>query len=167
MHLRHLYLSPGHNYFGHHGEPAGQHPTLEVETVECVAGQGLRGDRFFGFKTDYAGQVTFFAQEVFERLQHELNLLTATPAGLRRNIVTAGVDLNALIGTEFTVQGITFLGTRECSPCYWMDHAFAPGAEAFLQGQGGLRAKILTSGTLQSSALHGKSSAFPASLDFA
>jgi MOSC domain-containing protein YiiM len=37
----------------------------------------------------------------------------------------------------------------ECKPCYWMDEAIAPGAEALLQGRGGLRARILTSGTLR------------------
>ena len=31
----------------------------------------------------------------------------------------------------------------------WMDEAIAPGAEALLQGRGGLRARILTSGTLR------------------
>jgi hypothetical protein len=30
-----------------------------------------------------------------------------------------------------------------------MDRAFGPGAEAFLQNRGGLRARILTSGTLR------------------
>lgn len=153
MQLLHLYVSSGHNYFGHHGKPAGAHPTIAVESVECVAGRGLRGDRFFDFKDDYKGQVTFFSAEVFALLQNHLELPDASPAGLRRNIITAGIDLNTLIGTEFEIQGIRFLGTRECTPCYWMDKAFAPGAEEFLQGRGGLRAKILTSGPLTLSSL--------------
>jgi MOSC domain-containing protein YiiM len=144
-----LYVSPGHNYFGHHGKPAGQHPAIAVDSVECVAGHGLRGDRFFDFKTNYQGQVTFFASEVFDLLKSHLNLPDADPAGLRRNIVTAGIDLNTLIGEEFEIQGVRFLGTRECTPCYWMDKAFAPGTEECLKNRGGLRAKILTSGTLQ------------------
>src|SRR4029077_13783233 len=32
----------------------------------------------------------------------------------------------------------------------WMDGAFAPGAQEFLKGRGGLRAKILTDGLLRS-----------------
>jgi MOSC domain-containing protein YiiM len=59
------------------------------------------------------------------------------------------VDLNTLIGVEFEVQGVRFLGSAECSPCYWMDRAFAPGAEAALKGRGGLRAKILSDGVLR------------------
>jgi MOSC domain-containing protein YiiM len=34
-------------------------------------------------------------------------------------------------------------------PCFWMDKAFAPGAEEALEGQGGLRARILTDGILR------------------
>ncbi len=53
-------ISPGHNFFGRaKGEP-GSYSTVEVQEVECVAGRGLRGDRFFDFKPDYKGQVTFF-----------------------------------------------------------------------------------------------------------
>jgi MOSC domain-containing protein YiiM len=64
-------------------------------------------------------------------------------------VLTRGVDLNTLIGSEFEVQGVRFEGVRECSPCYWMDQAFAPGAEAWLKGRGGLRARILTAGWLK------------------
>lgn len=151
MKLLHFYVSPGHNFFGHHGQPAGTHPTHEVEAVECVAGHGLRGDRFFDYKENYQGQVTFFAIEVFTALQTALGVYDREPSVLRRNIITEGVDLNSLIGQEFEIQGIRFLGTAECSPCYWMDQAFAPGAEEFLKGRGGLRARILTCGILQRS----------------
>lgn len=146
--LRQFFISSGHNYFGHHGQPAGTHPTIAVDAVECVAGSGIRGDRFFNHKDDYKGQVTFFAAEVFAALCEHLKLQDRSPADLRRNVITEGIDLNTLIGEEFEVQGVRFLGTRECSPCYWMDQAYGPGTEAFLKGNGGLRAKVLTSGTL-------------------
>ncbi|HZT22971.1 MAG TPA: hypothetical protein VFB55_08705 [Verrucomicrobiae bacterium] len=66
MKVCHLYISPGHNYFGHHGEPPGN-----------------------------------------------------------------------------------FFGTAHCAPCHWMNEAFAPGAEHFLQNRGGLRAQILSDGKLR------------------
>ena len=50
MIVRSLYLSPGHNYFGRHGQEPGAHPVHEVEEMECVAGHGIRGDRFFDYK---------------------------------------------------------------------------------------------------------------------
>ncbi len=147
--IRGLFISPGHNFFGHYGEEPGTNPLLAVEEIECVAGRGIRGDRFFDYKDDYKGQITFFAQEVFEEV---CRLLAAQPesAGVtRRNVITEGVELNSLIGRRFTVQGVEFEGISECKPCIWMDYAIAPGAEAALKGRGGLRAKILTDGRLR------------------
>jgi MOSC domain-containing protein YiiM len=149
MKIRHLFISPGHNFFGHHEQPPGNHPTIEVAEIECVAGRGIKGDRFFDFKADYKGQVTFFSQEIFAAMCGELKLSDKSPGESRRNIVIEGVELNSLVGKEFEIQGVKFRGTAECSPCHWMDRAFAPGAEKFLQNHGGLRAQVLTDGKLQ------------------
>jgi MOSC domain-containing protein YiiM len=149
MHVCHLFISPGHNFFGHHGQPAGEHPIVPVEQIECVAGRGIRGDRFFNYKPDYQGQITFFATEVIEALENKLNLAGARPEFTRRNVITRGVDLNTLVGVEFEIQGARFVGTEECRPCYWMNNAFRDErVETWLQGRGGLRARILASGVL-------------------
>jgi len=147
--VRQLYISPGHNFFGHHGQPAGEHPIVERAEIRCVAGRGIVGDRFYDFKENYKGQITFFASEVFEQLCHALGVNEKSPGVTRRNVITAGVDLNTLIGKEFEIQGVRFEGVAECSPCYWMDAAIAPGAEKWLQARGGLRARILTDGILR------------------
>lgn len=147
--IKHLFLSSGHNYFGHHGGPADAHPVVEVAEIECVAGRGLRGDRFFDYKPDYKGQITFFAMEVLEAMRAELRVPGVAPSAVRRNVFTQGLDLNTLIGTEFEIQGVRFAGTEECRPCYWMDQAVAPGTEVWLQGRGGLRARILRDGWLR------------------
>jgi len=150
--IEHLYLSPGHNYFGHHGQPAGDHPILAVPSLECVASRGIRNDRFFDYKPDYKGQITFFSAEIYDELCATFLPLTGAhpaPSAFRRNVITRGIDLNTLINHEFTLQGIRFLGTAECSPCHWMDQAFAPGTHAALKDRGGLRAKILTDGFLR------------------
>jgi MOSC domain-containing protein YiiM len=147
--IRHLFISPGHNFFGHHGREPGKYPLYEVDEIECVAGHGIRGDRFFDHKDDYKGQVTFFSREVFEDVCRALSADVHSAGVTRRNVITEGTDLNALVGQRFTVQGVEFEGVSECKPCYWMDHAIAPGAEAALQGRGGLRAKILSDGRLR------------------
>lgn len=150
LQIRHLFISLGHNYFGHHEQPPGQHPVLERDEIECVARRGICGDRFFGYQKDYKGQITFFAWEVFEQLRRELGLPDAHPSGTRRNVITEGIDLNALVGQEFEIQGVRFLGIEECRPCYWMNNAFRhEQAESWLKGHGGLRACILTSGVLR------------------
>jgi MOSC domain-containing protein YiiM len=147
--LVHLYVSPGHNYFGHHGQPPGQNPVQEVEELHCVAGHGIRGDRFFDYQPNYKGQITFFAEEVYESVCQNLGVWHKPPSVFRRNVLTRGLSLNDLVGAEFNLQGVRFLGVEQCKPCYWMDQAFAPGAEAALAGRGGLRARILTGGILR------------------
>ena len=147
--IRQLYISSGHNFFGHHGQPAGENRIVSVSAIECVAGRGIRGDRFFDYKENYRGQITFFAMEEFESLCEALSVRDKSPSVLRRNVITAGMDLNALIGEEFEIQGVRFLGNEECKPCYWMDQALAVGAEQLLRGRGGLRASILNDGTLR------------------
>ncbi len=150
MKIRHLFVSPDHNYFGHHGQPAGAHSIVPVSKVECVAGRGLRGDRFFDYKPDYKGQVTLFAWETFKALKAALP--QAEPAALRRNVMVEGVSLEALIGVEFSLQNVRLLGVEECRPCYWMDQAIGPGAEEWLKGRGGLRCRILNDGWMSAAA---------------
>ncbi len=146
--IEHLYISPGHNFYGRYGKGADDHPIVAVDEVECVAGSGLRGDRFFDYKPNYAGQITFFSMEIFAALCKDLGVTGVPPAAVRRNAFTRGIDLNSLIGREFEIQGIRFQGVAECSPCFWMDEAIGPGAEDWLKGNGGLRARILTDGVL-------------------
>lgn len=122
---------------------------LEVAAVECVAGKGLRGDRFFDYKADYKGQATLFSWETVVALQRELGRPEIDPSVFRRNVIVEGADLNAMIGKEFELQGVVFLGSQEAAPCYWMNQALCPGAEEALQGRGGLRVKILTDGRLE------------------
>jgi MOSC domain-containing protein YiiM len=148
-----LYLSPAHNFFGHTGRDPGRAPMVASSSVECVAGRGLRGDRFFDYRPDYKGGVTFFSLEVFEQLQRDLSLPHAPPWATRRNVFVRGGELSSLIGKQFELQGVRFEGTEECRPCYWMEQALGPGAEIWLKGRGGLRARILTSGILSTAAV--------------
>ncbi len=148
MIIEQLFTSPGHNYYGHHDRPPDDFPLVATESIECVAGHGIRGDRFFDYRDDYKGQITFFAAEVFAEMARAFALSDKSPGVLRRNVIVSGVDLMELIGADFELQGVRFRGTAHCAPCYWMDTAFAPGAEKFLADRGGLRARILTDGRL-------------------
>ena len=144
-----LFISPGHNFVGHHGGPPGTHPLLAVAEVECIAGRGLRGDRYFEREANHKGQITFFSLDVFDALRQEMGLPGAQPQATRRNAFVRGVDLNALIGTQFEIQGVRFEGVEESKPCDWMNLAVGPGAREWLKGRGGLRCRILTNGGLR------------------
>lgn len=149
LRVEHLFISPGHNFFGHHGQPAGERPIIAVEQIECVAGRGIRGDRFFDYKENYKGQITFFSMEVLEALRRELDLPAVQPQATRRNAFVRGADLNDLIGKRFEVQGVWFEGVEESKPCCWMNAALGPGAEEWLRCRAGLRCRILTDGILK------------------
>jgi hypothetical protein len=144
-----LFVSSGHNFVGHFGRMPGNHAMVEHLEVSCVAGRGLVGDRYFQDDPESKGQITFFAEEVFELLRSELPDATPCPSACRRNVITRGIDLTALIGVQFELQGVRFAGTEECRPCVWMNRAFGDGAYRFLEGRGGLRARILTDGIMR------------------
>lgn len=142
-----LFRSRAHNFLGHHGIEPGVHPMDAVPWLDCVAGRGIVGDRFFDHRPDFKGQITFFEWEVHAAVVDTFGVVVE-PWVYRRNAITRGIRLRDWIGRTFEVQGIRFEGVEECRPCYWMDHAVTAGVEEFLRGQGGLRARILTDGRL-------------------
>jgi molybdopterin synthase catalytic subunit len=152
--LLEIWISPGNDFRGHHGMPRGDHGIERVMEIECIAGMGLRGDRYFGYKPDFKGQVTFIDASAVEAVRREFGKPDLSSAVFRRNLVVRGTDLSAWVGKRFLFQGIEFEGSEECKPCYWMDEAVAPGTEEFLKRRfyGGLRARILTDGWLRTPA---------------
>lgn len=151
--IEHLFISPGHNYFGKPKDGPGNYPTHDVAEVAAEAGLGLVGDRYFGAPAHYHAQVTFIAAEVMDALRAHLARPDLSPILTRRNIVLRGIPLNQLLGRTFTLDdgrgGVEFMGASPCNPCAWMDAAIAPGAHQFLRGRGGLRARILSDGLLR------------------
>ena len=149
--LRAIYLSEGHDFRGRHGLERMDHGINRVDQVECVAGMGLRGDRYFGYREDFKGQVTFFDAATVDSVRERFNAPELPAAAFRRNLLVSGVNLADWIGRRFRFQGIVFEGAEECRPCYWMDAAVGPGVEDFLKPNcgGGLRARILTDGVLR------------------
>jgi FdhD protein len=120
-----------------------------LEEAVCHAGQGIAGDRYHGEDPGSKKQVTFVSREVVDEMCRALSVGRVDYSALRRNVLVSGVDLNALIGKTFIIGGVVFEGVEECKPCYWMDQAVAPGANAFLAGRGGLRCRILADGVLR------------------
>ncbi len=149
--LLEIWISEGNDFRGRHEKGRLDHGIRGVSEIECVAGMGLRGDRYFGFKPDFKGQVTFFDAAAVEGVREKFSLPGLSSSAFRRNLIVRGVDLSAWKGKRFRFQGIEFEGSEECKPCYWMDQAAAPGAEAFLTEhfRGGLRARILSDGILR------------------
>ncbi|MGC6425672.1 MAG: MOSC domain-containing protein [Akkermansiaceae bacterium] len=149
LRLHHLFISEGHDFYGRHGKGRKEFPIIDHDEIELVAGRGIVGDRFFDYKEDYKGQITFFDFAVYVEVKAKFNLPDLHPSVFRRNVVSSGLDLPSLIGQTFQIGGLEFSGSEEAKPCYWMDQACAPGVEEFLKGKGGLRCRILRNGTLR------------------
>lgn len=149
--LERIWISPGNDFRGHRAESRGEHGIESVSEVECVAGMGLKGDRYFGYKQDFKGQVTFFDADSVDAASEHLARPDLSSGEFRRNLIVRGTDLSAWVGKRFRFQGIEFEGSEECKPCYRMDQVVAPGAEDFLKSRfrGGLRARILSDGILK------------------
>jgi MOSC domain-containing protein YiiM len=126
-----------------------------VDTVNAVTGKGLEGDRYFNgtgtFSPDEPTpdyEITFVEAENIEKFAAEHNLQFNGPDA-RRNIVTRGISLNDLVDTEFQVGDARIRGIRFCEPCqYLADRTHAEILPA-LVGRGGLRARIIGSGTIK------------------
>lgn len=122
------------------------------QVVELHAGRGIPGDRYF------EGAGTF---SVSEKHGHELTLIEAevldalraagpelTPADARRNVVTRGIDLNALVGQEFRIGTACCVGRRLCEPCSHLQRLTGRALLRALVHRGGLRADVVTSGVV-------------------
>jgi MOSC domain-containing protein YiiM len=135
----------------------GERPIVEpaaVDEAEAVPGRGLRGDRYFaGSGTFWAdgksGQdITLVEAEMLEALAAETGVVLGAAAA-RRNVLTRGIDLNALVGRRFRVGEVECLGQRLCEPCDHLQRLTEPGVLRGLVHRGGLRADVLTPGRIR------------------
>ena len=92
-------------------------------------------------------EITLIEKEKIEEFARESGL-PFSAALARRNIVTVGVDLNALVGKEFFVGQVRIRGIRLCEPCTHLARASFPETLKGLVHRGGLRARILSEGTI-------------------
>lgn len=125
-------------------------PLSQVDEAEAVIGHGLRGDRFF--RQDGCGkpdqEVTLIESEAIAAVARDFEINLA-PTEARRNLVTAGVALNDLVGKEFRVGQVRLQGIRLCHPCDHLEALTHAGVKAALCQRGGLRAQILSGGILR------------------
>ena len=110
-----------------------------VDAVHAEPGRGLDGD--------YHSDLTLIASEALEGLERDTGV-RVPGAATRRNVVTRGVDLNALVGRRFRVGEAECLGQRLCEPCSHLERLTTKGVLRGLIHRGGLRADILTDGRI-------------------
>jgi MOSC domain-containing protein YiiM len=118
-----------------------------VKRVHAVAGRGLEGNRYFYEQAPPGRALTLIAAEAIEAMAAETGV-EITAAESRRNVLTRGIDLNALVGVRFTVGAVECLGVELCEPCRTLESLTKPGVVRGLVHRGGLNADILTDGEI-------------------
>jgi MOSC domain-containing protein YiiM len=132
--------------------PAAKGPTQAVAEVLAVPGVGLEGDRYAlkqgtFFKPEPDFELTLIEAEAVEALRRDYDVELAAGES-RRNLVTRGVALNHLVGKEFLVGRVRLRGIRLCEPCDHLQRLTGKQVIKGLRHRGGLRAQILTEGTI-------------------
>ncbi|MDZ5810602.1 MOSC domain-containing protein [Halorubrum sp. AD140] len=126
------------------------------DSVEAVAGRGLKGDRYYEGEGIYNEQedlepsdVTLIEAEALAAAREEYGVDLGSGAH-RRNVTTRGVALNHLVGERFRIGDIVVEGLGLCEPCGYMQSlADQPDAAEALTHRGGLDARIVESGTIR------------------
>ncbi len=117
---------------------------VRVERVQIRMGEGLEGE-YHGRAGDVP--ITLIAAEALEALTLETGLELSHEAS-RRNVLTRGVDLNALVGRRFTVGEVECEGVELCEPCNRLAKLTERGVLRGLVHRGGLRAGVLSGGEI-------------------
>jgi MOSC domain-containing protein YiiM len=117
-----------------------------VESVEAIAGGGLRGDRFKGGSGKRG--ITLIQAEHLPAIA-SLAGRDVEPALLRRNVVVSGIPLIALKDRRFRIGEVVLEGTESCDPCSRMETALGAGGYNAMRGMGGLCARIVSGGSFR------------------
>lgn len=131
-------------------------PMQAVVAATALPGRGLQGDRYAAKAGTFTPRssrlsgydLTLIESEVLDRVIFEDGSHLTAPEA-RRNVVTRGIDLNALVGQEFTIGSVRARGQRLCEPCVHLQRLSRPGIISSLVHQGGLRADILSDGEIR------------------
>ena len=128
--------------------PGAGEPGTSLDAVRALAGRGLEGDRHVTgdgtFPSGLPGSdLTLIEREVCSSFTPALGADVH-----RRNLVTAGIDLNGLVGREFAIGAVRCRGMRLCEPCTVVDRYAGRPVLRPLVHRGGLRADILEDGVI-------------------
>ena len=134
--------------------PAAEAPMQLVEQARALAGRGLEGDRYAAGAGTFSPrgahkpgyELTLIAAEVVEELTARDAHLEFTST--RRNVLTRGIDVNALVGRDFTIGDVRCRGLRLAEPCAHLERIAGPGLLRPLIHRGGVRVDILDDGTV-------------------
>ena len=121
----------------------------KVETVELIAGKGIKGDRYFKELNDTRNQITLIESENID--YYNISFDTNFPyKDFRRNLITKDIKLNDLIGKKLSIGDSEILAHDLCRPCKSLQEKLGKNniIKEFLL-RGGLRCEITKSGLIK------------------
>ena len=120
----------------------------EVNSIEVIANQGIVGDRHFKKFNDPYNQISLIESEGIDNYNIKFGL-NISYIDFRRNVVTKGIKLNALVGKKFKVGTVELEGLDLCRPCRHLSEILNQNniIKEFIK-KGGLRCQILSSSNI-------------------
>jgi MOSC domain-containing protein YiiM len=114
-------------------------PCEPLDSIDAAEGAGLTGCRY--------EDITLIQAEALEGLREDAGI-ALTAAESRRNVLTRGIDLNALVGKRFTVGEVECVGVELCEPCAILQRLTQPGVLRGLVHRAGINADIVRGGRI-------------------
>ncbi|MBW8767173.1 MAG: sulfurase [Geodermatophilales bacterium] len=122
-------------------------PMRRVRAGRLVAAAGLDGDRYaLGGGTwarypDLEKQLTLIDRDAVAAVAAEVGV-ALSPGDTRRNLVTVGVDLPALVGRWFAVGDALLFGMKRCPPCVHLERLTGARLVKAMAHRGGINAAV-------------------------
>ncbi|RZU30765.1 MOSC domain-containing protein [Blastococcus saxobsidens] len=133
-------------------------PMRRVPGGRLVPGAGLEGDRYaLGGGTwaqypDLEKQLTLIDQDDVAAVAAEVGA-HLSPGDTRRNLVTTGVDLPALVGGWFAVGDALLFGMKRCPPCTHLERLTGLKLVKAMVHRGGINAAVFGGGLITEGAV--------------
>jgi MOSC domain-containing protein YiiM len=120
--------------------PKKKDPMVPAASLRVVEDLGVEGDHHARPRS--SRQVLFMAEE-------NCDAFGLAPGEVRENIVTRGIDLQALPpGTRLEIGEAVLEITKDCEPCVFIER-LRPGLRAQMERRRGMLARVLRSGEVR------------------
>ena len=122
--------------------------TFYVNQAILEKGKGIVNDRYYENFSKKREQVTLINLEEIYNFNNQIKQ-HIDAKDFRRNIIVSGIKLNKLINKKIKINEVTLKIHEICQPCkYLQDKLKIPNLVKMLLNKSGVRAEILTSGSL-------------------
>ena len=122
--------------------------TFYVNQAILEKGKGIVNDRYYGNFKENKEQVTLINLEEINNFNNQIKQIIDAK-NFRRNIIVSGINLNELINKKIMINNVTLKIHEICQPCkYLQDRLKIPSLVKMLVNKSGVRAEILSSGSL-------------------